>query len=224
MEARPKNLLAVFQMVNQDSFRAMKVQPLRDKLREATWNAILEATESVAAEQGTNASLQAIAERAGIAVGTIYNYFQDKETLFDALFARRREELYAAIDEATKAHARDPFAAQLEGFVAAVFRHFDARRTFLRLALESEQMRPQIVKGKDGGKHPAMRQLQERAERIVRIGLKEKRLRDPGRPELLAAILVSIVRGVLVMLAESDEALASQTQTVLAVFLHGAAK
>ena len=201
----------------------MKVQPLRDKLREATWNAILEATENVAAEQGgTNASLQAIAERAGIAVGTIYNYFQDKETLFEALFTRRRDELYASIDEATKKHARDPFAAQLEGFVAAVFNHFDARRAFLRLALESETVRPQIVKGKDGGKHPAMRQIQERAERIVRIGVKEKRVRDVD-PALLATVLVSIVRGVLVMQAESDRAFSAQTATVLALFLEGAA-
>jgi AcrR family transcriptional regulator len=202
----------------------MKTHPLRLKLREATWNAILEAAEQVAAEEGSsNANLQAIAERAGIAVGTIYNYFHDKHELFDALSARRREELYEAIDEAAKEHTRDAFAAQLNAFVGAVFAYFDGRRAFLRMALESESPRPIIVKGKDGQKHRAMQQLQERAERVVRLGVREKRLREEST-DLLATILVSIVRGVLVARAQSDQPFSPETARVVSLFLDGAAK
>lgn len=208
--------------MNQYSYRAMKVQPLRVQIREATWRAILDAAEAVAAAEGaSNASLQAIAERAGVAVGTIYNHFQDKEELLAALFARRREELYAEIDRTTKAHVREPFAEQLDAFVATVFEYFDSRRAFLRLAVESEK--PAIVKGEDGRRHPAMRQLHDRAERIVRIGLREKKLRD-GEPPLLAAVLVSIVRGVLILLAHGDQPFASETKRVVSLFLHGAAR
>jgi AcrR family transcriptional regulator len=199
-------------------------QPLRVKLREATWNAILEAAEEVAAREGAaSASLQAIAERAGIAVGTISNYFDDKVVLFDALFTRRREELYGAIDEAAKKHAKDPFAAQLESFVGNVFSFFDARRAFLRIALELESHGPQIVKTKGGGKQPAMQQLLERAERVVRIGVREKQLRDDGA-DLLATVLVSIVRGVLVMRAGSEKPFAAETAHVVSLFLNGAGK
>src|ERR1700722_5610448 len=108
------NLLAGMHIMNQDSSCAMKTQPLRLTLREATANAILEAAEHVAARGGlSNVSLQAIAEQAGVAVGTIYNYYEDKPALFDALFTRRREELFSAIDAATKQHGREPFARQL---------------------------------------------------------------------------------------------------------------
>jgi AcrR family transcriptional regulator len=202
----------------------MKTQPLRLKLREATSNAILEAAEEVAAREGTaSASLQDIAERAGIAVGTIYNYFDDKVVLFDALFALRRAELYDAIDEAAKQHARDPFGPQLDAFVRAVFAFFDERRTFLRIALEFEALRPQVVKAKGGGKQPSMQQLQDRAERVVRIGLREKELRD-GDADLLATVLVSVVRGVLVMRASTDKPFALETERVVSLFLKGAGK
>jgi AcrR family transcriptional regulator len=200
----------------------MKVQPLRIQLREATWRAILEAAEAVAAESGASkASLQAIAERAGVAVGTIYNYFNDKEELLEALFARRREEFYAEIDRATKAHGDEPFVQQLEAYVGAVFQFFDARRAFLRLSLESE--RPAIVKGKGGRIQPAKQQLLDRAERIVRLGRREKMLRDED-VALLAAVLVSIMRGVLVHLVDSEEPFTAQTPRVVSLFLRGAAK
>jgi AcrR family transcriptional regulator len=206
--------------MNQDSFNAMSIQPLRTKLREATGLAILEAAEQVAAEQGlSNASLQAIAERAGVAVGTIYNYFPDKQELFAALFTRRRDELSATIDETAKKHAKEPFAAQLEAFVNAVFGHFDRRRQYLRLAQDSQP----VVREDDGKKQPAMQQLQERAERIIRLGVREKRLRDV-EVELLATVLVSIVRGVLIMRAHRDEPFAPETARVVSLFLDGAGK
>ena len=202
----------------------MKTQPLRVQLREATWSAILDAAERVAAEEGSaKASLQAIAQSAGIAVGTIYNYFDDKQKLFDALFAKRREELYDLIDESARAHARGPFLEQLDAFVRTVFTYFDVRRDFLRIALESESHRPQIVKGKGGAKQPAMQQLQERAERVVRIGIKENALRDEG-VELLGILLVSLVRGILVARSVGEQSLATETEHVVSLFLHGASR
>ena len=207
-------------MMNQDSFNAMSIQPLRVKLREATGLAILDAAEQVAAEAGLpSASLQAIAERAGVAVGTIYNYFPDRQELFAALFKRRREELSAVIDETAKKHAKEPFADQLEAFVNGVFTHFDQHRSYLRLALDSHP----VVSEDEGKKRPAMQQLQERAERILRVGVREKQLRDV-EVELLATVLVSIVRGVLLMRAHRDEPFAPKTARVVSLFLDGAAK
>jgi AcrR family transcriptional regulator len=199
----------------------MKTQPLRVTLREATGNAIIDAAEQVAARSGlSSASLQAIADQAGVAVGTIYNYFEDKDGLLEALFIRRREELFSAVDAATKQQRAAPFAAQLDAFLRAVFGFFDARRAFLRIALEADRVR---VKGEDTKKGPAMQQLQERADRIVRIGLREKRLRDDPA-DLLAMILVSIVRGVLAARAHSEEPFAPEAARVASIFLHGAAK
>jgi AcrR family transcriptional regulator len=191
-------------------------------LRETTWNAIVDAAEQVAARDGLlGANLSAIAEQAGVAVGTIYNYFEDKDRLFKALFTRRREELFAAIDAATKRHRSEPFAAQLDAFVRAVLGYFDGSRDFLRISLEADRLR--VLKGNDDEKAPAMQQLQERAERIVRIGIREKKLRTDDA-DLLATILVAVVRGVLTTWADSEQSFAPEAERVTSIFLHGAAQ
>jgi len=203
----------------------MTAHRLRVRLREATWNAILEAAELVAAREGAaGASLQAIADEAGIAVGTIYNYFNDKVELWNALFARRREELFETIDDAAKKHAKESFPIQLDGFVRAVFAHFDERRAFLRMALEHEAPQAPTAKQKGRAKNTALQQLRERAERVVRIGVREKLLRNDGAADLLATVLVAIVRGVLVMRVESSRPFISETERVVSLFLDGARK
>jgi AcrR family transcriptional regulator len=199
----------------------MGTQLLRTRLREATWTAIVDAAEEVAADEGVrDASIQAIADRAGTAVGTIYNYFRDRDGIFAALFARRREELYSAIDASARRHARAPFERQLEVFVRTVFEYFDGRRSFVRICLESE--RPPVVRGDDGRRRPAMQQLQERAERIVRIGIRERRVKDDGA-RLLAPFLVSLIRATLVARNIDDRPFAPETERVVSFFLRGAA-
>jgi AcrR family transcriptional regulator len=194
---------------------------LRVKLREATALAILDAAEEVAASHGNaGANLQAIAERAGIAVGTIYNYFDDKRELFQALFDRRKDDLFEAIDSAAKKHAKASFSAQLEAFVRTVFEHFDQRRAFLRMSLEREPQ-AQLKKPKSA-RHPALQQLQLRAERVMRLGQRENKLRSDDTADLLAIVLVAMVRAVLVARADDSRALADETPRVISLFIDGA--
>jgi AcrR family transcriptional regulator len=54
---------------------------------------ILAAAGEVFAECGLAASLDAVAERAGVGVGTVYRRFPDKEALIDALFEARIDEI-----------------------------------------------------------------------------------------------------------------------------------
>jgi AcrR family transcriptional regulator len=195
---------------------------LRVKLREATGTAILDAAEEVAASHGiAGASLQAIAERAGIAVGTIYNYFDDKRELFQALFDRRKEDLFEAIDAAAKKHAKEPFAKQLDAFVRTVFAHFDERRAYLRMSLERDPPTPLKPKGKT---HPALQELHARAERVIKLGQREHKLRNDDTSDLLAVVLVSMIRAVLVTRADDARAFADETERVISLFVDGAGK
>jgi AcrR family transcriptional regulator len=203
---------------------AMKVQKLRERLRESTGWSILVAAEAVAAEERLPAaSLQAVAQRAGVSVGTIYNYFDDRQQLFDELFARRRMELFSSIEADAKRTLRAPFLEQLESFVRTVFTHFDARRDFLRLALDGEQPRQVVVKGSDGKRRPTMQQLIDHAERIFRVGVREKRLREDA-PAFHAIAFTSLLRGVLVTRVDDEGPLVAETERVLDLFLHGAAR
>src|SRR3954462_12552815 len=108
--------------MNADSSSGRSPQRLRDRFREETSQAVLAAAEQIFAEEGIHgASMNQIAERAGVAVGTLYNHFKDKETLLSALLAQRKLDLLERMDTSRAALAGQPFQVQLEAFLRALF-------------------------------------------------------------------------------------------------------
>jgi AcrR family transcriptional regulator len=94
----------------------MVTDPGRPLRRDAQHNLqrILAAASEVFAEERLAASLDRIAERAGVASGTFYRRFSNKNELVDALFETRIHEI-AALAEAARA-ADDPWEGLL-GFL-----------------------------------------------------------------------------------------------------------
>jgi AcrR family transcriptional regulator len=72
---------------------------------QATVTAILDATAHILLERGfAQTSTNAVAERAGVSVGSLYQYFSNKDALIAALHARHGEQMMAVIQRAlTKA-------------------------------------------------------------------------------------------------------------------------
>lgn len=69
----------------------------QDRARE-TVGVVLEAAARVLARHGyAGATTNRIAEAAGVSVGTVYEYFANKEAVFEALVEREMEELLAAL-------------------------------------------------------------------------------------------------------------------------------
>jgi AcrR family transcriptional regulator len=67
---------------------------------EETARTILEAATVLFAENGYNgASIRAIAEGAGVSVGTVQHHFGTKSELYDACIAKMYEELYTIVDD-----------------------------------------------------------------------------------------------------------------------------
>lgn len=89
--------------------------PRRDALRNDA--IVIDAARAVFAEQGPQASMEAIASRAGLGVGTIYRRFAGKDALLDAIARLFVDELDQAA-AAALAHP-DP-AAGLEEFLEFV--------------------------------------------------------------------------------------------------------
>lgn len=86
--------------------------PRRDALRNDAL--VIEAARAVFAEQGPQASMETIASRAGLGVGTIYRRFTSKETLLDAIAQTFVQEM----DRAAEAAVADPDPAHgLERFL-----------------------------------------------------------------------------------------------------------
>jgi AcrR family transcriptional regulator len=173
--------------MNVDSSKAKPAQKLRDRFREETSRAVLRAAEEVFAEDGLHAaSMSKIAERAGVAVGTLYNHFQDRQALLEALVDEQQRELLDTLDRSRADLAARPFRAQLEGLLQALFRHFELHGAFLRIALSSES--GGLKKGEE-----MPRALSQRIEALLKVGHREKVLRaDPHRQ--FAVMLLGSVR------------------------------
>jgi len=200
----------------------MTAHSLRARFKATVTEAILDAAEELAAEVGVpSTNLQAVAKRAGVAVGTIYNHFEDRSELFAELFARRRQELLNALDAASKKTATARFDAQLESYVSTVLSFFDTRRTFLRLAMEGQAYKP--APRKAGETHGSMEQLTMRAERIVRAGVKEKRIRA-DIADLAPYFLTAALRAVLIARLHATKPLAGETARVIELFSKGASR
>lgn len=89
----------------------------RQSRSRALVDAILEATARVLTERGyagTNTNL--VAERAGVSVGSVYQYFPNKDSLLTALHERHAMEMQAAVDTALAG----PHPRSLRGKLAAI--------------------------------------------------------------------------------------------------------
>src|SRR5215470_555387 len=74
--------------------RPLRRDAERNRLR------ILRAAAEVFTEQGLRATLDDVADRAGVGVGTVYRRFPDKEALVEALFTERLDELAGFAEQA----------------------------------------------------------------------------------------------------------------------------
>ena len=116
---------------------------LRDRLRESTRDAILDAAATAFNTGGAGAvRMEDIAGGAGIAVGTLYNYFRDRQALVASLLQSRTQQLLDALDAASDAgtSAGTPTAAdvgeELHQFVVTLVTHWDANRVLLGLMVD----------------------------------------------------------------------------------------
>lgn len=192
---------------------------LRDKFKEATAQEIMNAAEAELAEHGlANTSISAIANRAGVSVGTIYNYFKDKEVLLSTLIAERRQQFGVHFEKAMETHKALPFERHLEEIVNAVFEIFETQRNFLRIILENEK--PMGVKGVRA-KRPLL-QFIDRFRPLADKGV-ESGLLSPQDADLYASALAALIRSVMIeRLNDTTRPFKDATPFVLRMFLDGA--
>jgi len=206
--------------VNLDSPSRSRVQ-LRQRLRAETQAAILAAAEGVFAERGLHrARMESIAARAGVAVGTLYNHFQDRDALLSALVRSRRKALLDRVDQALAGAEGAAFEDELAAFLAALFGHWVDHAGLLTALFHADQLgRPTPGEGRTGR---VSDELARRAERVLRRGVDEGRLRAEGSEDY-PALLLGMARGLLVQGAGARRAVdGGAPARVMRMFLRGA--
>lgn len=86
-----------------DQIRKPRADAVRNRER------VLEAAKAVFSAGGPEASLEAVAKRAGVGIGTLYRHFPTREDLFEAVYRREVEQL-SELAEQLK-NAKDPVDA-----------------------------------------------------------------------------------------------------------------
>src|SRR5262249_18078249 len=146
---------------------------LRDRHKSATRDAILDAAAALLTTQSSHVRMEDIAARAGIGVGTLYNYFSDRTALVEALLEARRCALLANLD--TVQDRAVPFRDRLLRFAEILAAHFEGSRQLLTILFEHERT-PGTVQA---SRRQTLRgELLRRAEALAADGIKQRVLRD----------------------------------------------
>jgi AcrR family transcriptional regulator len=154
---------------------------------QATRERLLEAAFRVIARQGyEGATVDAIAERAGVSKGAFYGHFPSKEFIFATVLRERCAEKRAAIREACEAEIDQGRSAMAAGF-AQGFAGAREDPDWTRLFFEHARLA-----ARDGAEYAAFADLiAELLERSVEMG----HLSFEGDPRAVARVLMAVVDG-----------------------------
>lgn len=160
--------------------------------------AILDAAEQVFAEVGYEAATtNAVAARAHTAIGTLYQYFPNKEAILRALAARFLDRLRAVLDLAladAAALADAPLESLVDRVLDPVIALRAARAGILDLYFSASRPGGEVAQAARG----LIEEIVARLDAIV--AAREPRL-DPERRRLQVRVVVEVVRALLPLTA-----------------------
>jgi AcrR family transcriptional regulator len=99
---------------------------------------IFEAADSVLEQHGVGGiTMDRVATTAGLATGSLYNYFQDKDDLLQFIYARLVEPFFQAIEEIAAGNL--PAPRKLEKILRTALEHSAKHKGVIRLLAETDQ-------------------------------------------------------------------------------------
>ena len=163
------------------------------------------------AAQG-DVSMEHLAEKMGIAKGTIYNYFEDKKALTAAVMEMRRKAMTALMEE--KISPELPASEQLELFVSIMWQDFN---TYRHLRLEYLRNNPVLHL-------PHRPRPLDILKRIIEQGIASGEFRKTDPEEAALFIFCSLVGKFRHFLLKDLEADTEKEKNVMLSFLFPALK
>ena len=136
------------------------------------------------------ARMETIAHEAGVAVGTIYNYFESKEEVLLSIFKAEFEERVHFYKELRESGLSIP--EQIQRILQAHFSLLSERKELAQLLLRE---RFNLSKGFKSKVLDLYREMLQQIEVVIREGVEQGRVR-PCNPRIIAPALLGVVQSI----------------------------
>lgn len=178
-------------------------------LRERTAAAIIDSAATILSERGEAASMEEIANCAGVGRATLYRYFPNREELLNAMAAASVQELATRIEEANlEAVPFDDAIARLSRALIATSRKYPA--------LSGEGARRSDA-------YPDLDvKVTEPIRRLFRRAISEGAVRADIPPDVLLDLFSGLIKGALDATASGRRGIEETAAAVTTLFLGGA--
>lgn len=189
---------------------------LRDRLKEQTQAAILEAAEHVLAEEGlAQARIDAIAAQAGVSVGTLYNYFGDRDGIVRAVIQHNKLQILEAI-QAIVDRPGPTFAEDLHRTFESFSVHCARHGRFVAVVMNANPAE-MVCRGEHLEMVADLRRI---TVQLMARGVRDGVIRD--EPELFGDLFLTLVRAFLVRRVAVVQGHPLTPHALVDFFLHGA--
>jgi len=187
---------------------------------------IQEATLRVISRKGmAAATMQEIAEEAGVAKGTIYLYFRDRDELVEKTFDTAMDQLMVEIDRALDADT--PFEQKIRDVMSAKLAFFSANREFIRLYLAAKMPEsiPERQRQKKKNCHPQYRTRIDKFATVIEQAIDRGEIRPLDAKRLALFIIEGSTAIILERLTEeSSPAEEADVDLIAGLILDGVRK
>lgn len=192
---------------------------LRDRLREQTQSLILEAAQQLLGEEGlANARIDAIAARAGVSVGTLYNHFKDRDAILAAVLESNLQALLRSLD-AVLADPSPDYATALRQFVSAFSDHWQQNGEVVHLLMTGQPDLTNLL----CNRQDVIREIRWRGARLIKLGVDAGVLRS-DHPSLFGDFLLALMRQRWMQRMMLPDEVLPDVHHMIEFFLHGAGR
>lgn len=159
-------------------------------LDEIMKEALFEATIAVLSEHGVKGlTMDRVAQAAGVAKGSLYNYFRSKKDLLEFVFAKVIDPILQHLAKAVA--VEQPAVEKLADFLRMLLDYAAKHADVLRLLIDDETAHGLLQSSERSIRKAIGYQLAQ----IIRQGISEGAFR-PGDPRMLAIMFQGLYRGV----------------------------
>jgi AcrR family transcriptional regulator len=204
----------------------MRPRSKEDVVQEFRVQTIQEATMRVIARKGmAAATMQEIADEAGVAKGTIYLYFRDRDELVETTFEGAITQLMEQIDAVIEREM--PFDEKLRAIIGAQLSFFSANREFFRLYLSLRMPEGPSARQRRQKQtcHPQYRVRAERLGEVLRKAMAAGEI-EPIDPYRLALFIIEGSTAIILerLSEENPPAVEAEVDLITSLILNGVRK